>query len=93
MSNIKKNLIAFSFLHEPAMLPEFQELYQRNPDIVGWLKVDGTRIDYPIMQNPQDAEYYLNHGFDKEENKNGLPFLDVHSRISDSDILLIHDIT
>ncbi|OXM82895.1 class B sortase [Paenibacillus rigui] len=76
--------------HEPVMLPEFQELYGRNPDIIGWLKIDGTRIDYPIMQNPQDAQYYLNHDFDKKESKNGLPFLDVHSRINDSDILLIH---
>lgn len=77
-------------VHEPVMLPEFRELYERNPDIVGWLKIDDTRINYPIMQNPQDAEYYLNHDFDKNENKSGLPFLDVHSRINGSDILLIH---
>lgn len=71
-------------------LPEYQELYGRNQDIVGWLKMDGTRIDYPIMQNPQDAQFYLNHDFDKKESKNGLPFLDEYSRINSSDILLIH---
>ncbi|MCP3776422.1 class B sortase [Paenibacillus sp. MZ04-78.2] len=76
--------------HEPVMLPEFQELYRRNPDIVGWLKIDGTRIEYPIMQNQQDSQYYLNHDFDKKINQNGLPFLDAHSRINGSDILLIH---
>ncbi|WP_127483774.1 class B sortase [Paenibacillus ehimensis] len=75
---------------EPAMLSEFQELYERNPDIVGWLKMDGTRIEYPVMQNPQDEQYYLNHDFDKKENKGGLPFLDAHSRINGSGILLIH---
>jgi len=75
---------------EPVMLPEFRELYERNSDIVGWLKIDGTRIEYPVMQNPQDAEYYLNHDFDKKENKGGLPFLDAHSRANGSDILLIH---
>ncbi|MFB5268850.1 class B sortase [Paenibacillus enshidis] len=75
---------------EPVMLPEFRELYARNPDIVGWLKINGTRIEYPIMQNPQDADYYLNHDFDKKKNKGGLPFLDAHSRINGSDILLIH---
>ncbi|MFB6366324.1 class B sortase [Paenibacillus elgii] len=75
--------------HE-VMLPEFQELYRRNPDIVGWLKIDGTRIEYPIMQNQQDSQYYLNHDFDKKINKNGLPFLDAYSRINGSDILLIH---
>lgn len=75
---------------EPVMLPEFQELYERNPDIIGWLKIDGTRIDYPVMQNPQDNEYYLSHDFDKKENKNGLPFLDSCCRINDSSILLMH---
>ncbi|MBW5448973.1 sortase [Cohnella sp. CFH 77786] len=76
---------------EPAMLPEFQELHARNPDIVGWLSIGGTRIDYPIMQNAQDEEFYLDHDFDKKPNINGLPFLDAaHSRIDDSNILLIH---
>lgn len=76
--------------HDTIMLPEFQELYGRNQDIVGWLKMDDTLIDYPIMQNPQDAQFYLNHDFDKKDSKNGLPFLDVYSRINSSDILLIH---
>ncbi|GAA0351307.1 hypothetical protein GCM10008968_03300 [Bacillus horti] len=80
----------FTKTHEPVMLPEFQELYRRNPDIVGWLEIAGTRINYPIMQNQQDSQYYLNHDFDKKKNKNGLPFLDAHSRINGSDILLIH---
>ncbi|GIP12547.1 SrtB family sortase [Paenibacillus macerans] len=75
---------------KPVMLPEFRELYERNPDIVGWLKIDGTRIEYPVMQNPQDAQFYLNHDFDKKKNKGGLPFLDAHSRINGSGILLIH---
>ncbi|QDY84827.1 class B sortase [Paenibacillus polymyxa] len=76
--------------NEPVMLPEFRELYERNPDIVGWLKINGTRIEYPVMQNPQDEQYYLDHDFDKKKSKLGLPFLDEHSRINGSDILLIH---
>ncbi|GIO85640.1 SrtB family sortase [Paenibacillus faecis] len=75
---------------EPVMLPEFRELYERNSDIVGWLSVDNTRINYPIMQNAQDPEYYLNRDFDQKKTKSGLPFLDAHSRIDGSDILLIH---
>jgi len=75
---------------ERTMLPEFQALYKRNPDIVGWLTVGGTRIDYPIMQNRQDGEFYLDHDFEREINKNGLPFLDEYSHMDDSDILLIH---
>ena len=75
---------------EPVMLPEFRELYERNSEIVGWLNIEGTRIEYPVMQNPQDAEYYLDHDFDKKETEAGLPFLDKHSQINGSDILLIH---
>ncbi|AFL99988.1 hypothetical protein Desde_1584 [Desulfitobacterium dehalogenans ATCC 51507] len=75
---------------EPVMLSKLQELYRRNPDIVGWLKIEDTVIDYPVMQNPQDGEYYLSHDFDKKESKHGLPFLDVHCQIDDGDILLIH---
>lgn len=83
-----------SFLSNKAnkqvMLPEFRNLYERNSDIVGWLKIDGTRIEYPVMQNPQDAEYYLNHDFDKRETTGGLPFLDKDSQADTSNILLIH---
>ncbi|QTH42594.1 class B sortase [Cohnella sp. LGH] len=75
---------------EPVMLSEYQELYERNPDMIGWLTIDNTRIDYPVMQNPQDEEYYLDHDFDKKDNKNGLPFLDAQNRIDESDILLLH---
>lgn len=77
-------------LQTPTMLPEFQKLYQRNSDIIGWLKIDGTHIDYPIMQSKQDPHYYLKHDFDQKENINGLPFLDEYSDIVDSNILLIH---
>lgn len=76
--------------HEPVILPAYQELYEQNPDVVGWLKIDGTPIDYPVMQNQQYEEYYLSRDFDGKENKNGLPFLDARCRIQDSDILLIH---
>ncbi len=82
--------LLFNKDNESVMLPEFRELYERNSDVFGWLKIDGTRIEYPVMQNPQDSEYYLNHDFDKNENQGGLPFLDVHSATNRSDILLIH---
>jgi len=76
--------------NKPAILSEFQELYERNADMIGWLTIENTRVDYPVMQNPQDGEYYLNRDFDKKKNKNGLPFLDAQNRIEDSEILLLH---
>ncbi|MCP1423886.1 sortase B [Paenibacillus xylanexedens] len=82
--------LLFNKGNEPVMLPEFRDLYERNSDIVGWLKIDGTRIEYPVMQSPQDSEYYLNHDFDRKENQGGLPFLDESSTTNHSNILLIH---
>lgn len=53
------------------VLPEFAELYVQNNDIVGWLTIPGTVVDYPVMQSPGDPDYYLYRNFDKENNKRG----------------------
>lgn len=34
-------------------------LHEENPDCIGWLTIDGTRIDYPVMYRPGDKNYYL----------------------------------
>lgn len=55
-----------------SMLPEFKDLYLQNNDIIGWLKIPGTVIDYPVMQSGKDdPDYYLYRNFDKENNKRG----------------------
>lgn len=53
------------------VLPEFAELYALNNDIVGWFYIPGTKIDYPVMQSPDDPDYYLLHNFDKEFSYRG----------------------
>jgi len=58
------------------MLPQYEEMYQKNPDLIGWIKIENTAIDYPVMQNQQDGEYYLHRNFNKEYEYSGLPFLD-----------------
>lgn len=59
---------------EPVMLAQYLELYLQNPDMVGWVRVDGTGIDYPVMYTAND--FYLSHGFDKAKSKSGVPFID-----------------
>lgn len=61
----------------------YEELFNQNPDLVGWLTIDGTKIDYPVMWTPEDPEYYSHRGFDKEESKNGLLFMDELCDIND----------
>ena len=58
------------------VLPRFLELYQKNPDLAGWLTIPGTRIDYPVMYSPDEPDRYLHANFDAAYSFAGLPFLD-----------------
>lgn len=62
----------------------YKKLYHKNDDIVGWIKVKGTQIDYPVMQTKSDPEYYLHRGFEKQQDANGLPFLDAVCDVDDA---------
>lgn len=49
---------------ENGMLVEYGEIYAKNPDLVGWIRIDGTALDNPVMQTPDNPNYYLDHDFD-----------------------------
>ncbi len=52
------------------ILGKYKSLYMENGDLAGWLTVEGTKIDYPVMQC-EDDEYYLHHDFDGKDSKYG----------------------
>lgn len=54
---------------------DFNRLISKNSDIIGWIKVEGTDIDYPVVQT-NDNGFYLTHSFDKTYNKAGWIFAD-----------------
>lgn len=56
---------------EPKMLPGYAELYEINPDLVGWIKIEDTEVDYPVMQTPDRTDYYLRRNFDGEDSTRG----------------------
>ncbi len=56
---------------EPGMLPGYKELYEMNNHTVGWLKISGTKLDYPVMQSPEDPNFYLYKDFDKNQSVRG----------------------
>lgn len=62
-------------LDESKILKQYRELYKTNNDMVGWMTIPGTKIDYPVMQR-EDEDYYLSHDFFHKENINGLLILD-----------------
>ena len=53
----------------------FAELKKSNPDTVAWIVVEGTNVNYPIVQTT-DNDYYLNHSFDKSYSTGGWTFMD-----------------
>lgn len=61
-------------VQEPVMLSRYSALYEENNDLIGWLSIEGMKIDYPVMQC-EDNEYYLHHSFYGEEDKYGCLFV------------------
>ena len=55
---------------KPAMLQQYVGLYEENRDLVGWLSIEGMKIDYPVMQNGDD-KYYLHRDFYGNDSKYG----------------------
>lgn len=58
-----------------------------NSDIIGWIKIDGTNIDYPIMQN---GDYYLHKDIYKNYSSHGTPYLAPFCNLKKSDNLIIY---
>ena len=69
----------------PEILDEYKVLYNKNKSLIGWIKIDDTKIDYPVMQTVNN-EYYLKHNFEQKEDANGCIFLD-----SKCDVVLGND--
>ena len=58
------------------VLAKYQTVYSMNPDMFGWLSIDGMVFSYPVMYTPEDEEYYLRRGFDGAYARSGVPFID-----------------
>lgn len=61
---------------ELTSLPEYAQLYEMNGEFFGWLSIEGTDIDYPVMYTPDDPEKYLRRAFDGSYSGSGVPFVD-----------------
>ena len=49
---------------------QFVELHEINEDIVGWIAIDDTKINYPVLQAP-DNDYYLDKNYKRDETRAG----------------------
>lgn len=82
----------YSFVDMPLMSVDFDDLLKTNPNTKAFLKVNGTNVNYPVVQ-ASDNKYYLTHAFDNSKNGGGWVFLDYRNNmdhLSDNTIIYGH---
>ena len=67
----------------------FTELKEKNTDTVAWLNVNGTNINYPVVQ-AQDNDYYLTHSFNGSWNEAGWVFMDYRNTLNEDKNTIIY---
>lgn len=90
--NIIKDMdIRYYIIDGQIVQEKFKDLYLENRDLIGWLTIDDTVIDYPVMQTLQDEQFYLHMDFNKNYSYGGCIFADTSSDIKfPSDNILLY---
>lgn len=61
---------------------QYGALFEKNPDMIGWLSIPGTVIDYPVMQTPEEPDFYLHRNFNREYSAYGVLYAEEECSIS-----------
>jgi len=72
-----------------ALLPHYLSLFERNDDFVGWLKIPGMDVDYPVMQTTENPEYYLKRDFEGNVSASGTLFVSAQCDIDTKDGVVV----
>ena len=73
------------------LLAYYNALAEKNPDMIGWISIADTPVDYPVMYTPEEPQYYLNRDFDRKYTAEGMPFLDARcDAAAPSDNLIVY---
>lgn len=75
---------------ENIMLKKYESLYEENNDLIGWIQIDNTEINYPVMYTPNNKNFYLHKNWEKQDSQLGLPYIDERCDINDSENLIIY---
>lgn len=75
---------------EQTAFEKYRAVYEQNSDFVGWIFIDGTNIDYPVMQTIDNPNYYLKRGFDKQYSSYGVPYVQENCDLELSDNCVIY---
>ena len=74
IENVEKQKEENEGTKETERMLQVKQLKEQNADIVGWLEIENTNINYPVLQGT-DNSYYMTHNYKKENSKNGSIFL------------------
>ena len=83
-NNAPKSDPYWDFIKMNLISVDFKELKKTNKDTVGWIKVEGTNINYPFVQT-NNNDFYLTHQFDKKSNGGGWVWLDYRNNVKTFD--------
>lgn len=75
---------------EQTAFEKYRAVYEQNSDFVGWISIDGTNIDYPVMQTIDNPNYYLKRGFNKQYSSYGVPYVQENCDLELSDNCVIY---
>lgn len=67
---------------------KFADLYAQNNDFIGWIKLEDTVIDYPVMQSKDSPNFYLDHNFNKEYSRFGVPYMQENCNLQSDNIVI-----
>ena len=66
------------------------QLFEQYPEMAGWLSIEDTKLDYPVMQTPDRPSYYLRRDLQGEYDVYGVPYLKETCNLQDSDNLVVY---
>ena len=80
--------------YEPAQeltaYDKYAAVYEQNSDFIGWISIEDTKINYPVMQTPGNKDFYLKHAFDKSYSEYGVPYMQENCKLGLSDNCVIY---
>jgi len=82
LPNIQENRVNETGQESSVLVSAVKELQKENADIKGWIKIDGTNINYPLLQTT-DNDYYVTRNYKKEKSKYGSIFINSNSDLKD----------
>ena len=77
-----KKTMYWKYLNTPLSSVDFTDLLKQNKDTVGWLIVNNTNVNYPVVQTTNN-DYYLKHAFDKKSNSAGWVYADFRNNFDE----------